>query len=312
MHRVRLPVPAHLRAGQPRRRGGRRGSRAPVADGRVRRPGWSTADRATRRYCPGVALIPRGGTSARVPGGEAAHHAPAVSADAQRPDGGDQPGDQPRPGGRPRGRRRPGRPRRTPGPPSGAGRPAVARPFGQALPARARRGLRARRRPLRTAGHPAAARTPDGRRTAGEDRADGRPALDRRRAGGAAPSWPNIPTAWPVCSPSARTEGGPLAAGPGGAVGRGGGARCRWGWRRRDGAGRPVRRRYAGRCTARRPGRCGPEHRRRGPAARTPLRSAPVDGPDGLDELRSEVAALRDALSGLRQEFDALRHGLGE
>ncbi len=38
----------------------------------------------------------------------------------------------------------------------------------------------------------------------------------------------------------------------------------------------------------------------------------PVDGPDGLDELRSEVAALRDALSGLRQEFDALRHGLGE
>ena len=37
-----------------------------------------------------------------------------------------------------------------------------------------------------------------------------------------------------------------------------------------------------------------------------------ADRRDGLDELESEVAALREALAVLRQEFDALRHGLGE
>jgi DNA-binding transcriptional MerR regulator len=34
------PLPPHLRAGQSGRRGRRRGSRAPVAHGRVSRPGW--------------------------------------------------------------------------------------------------------------------------------------------------------------------------------------------------------------------------------------------------------------------------------
>jgi len=43
-----------------------------------------------------------------------------------------------------------------------------------------------------------------------------------------------------------------------------------------------------------------------------PPRTAVGDQPDGLDDLRSEVAALREALDGLREEFDALRHGLGE